>query len=544
MILLLFFLLGLLIGFLRGGRLIGLIRMNIRWIGLVIVSFAAERAIAWLPAAAFGALPLLLAALQLARFLPLLLFAALNVRNWRIGLAGAGVAANFIVIALNAWQMPISAEAARIPEIAGIVAQIEAGGMPEYMLMGGSGIKLAFLADIIPFKILPFIPFTYISAGDILLGLGVLLTVQQGMAEFIRGKHERGRGEGRPAEPLPDEYAPPPDAPALPGEPVWGKLSDTKPVRKQESIFMPPPEWKQESAFAPPPEKEPEPTLAPPVDMKKETAPVPPPDKRPEPKRDLAMLKTAPAAQYEPDAEPGYSPRRIPVKLSPRLETIARMAERSSSVADVGCDHGKLAAWLALAGVPDVIAMDVSAKSLSKTKRLVAELDIRQSVQTRVSDGLKKLRYGEAEIIVMAGMGGPTICGILEEGREKALAAEKLLLQPMNAVGTVRKWLVDNGFRISDERLAEEEGRIYQILAAVPGDDPYPPMSLFDLEVGRLLMECRHPLLGKLLNNKIETIGTILSEIADNATPKAQARREELIALRQRCQEVLEWLAG
>jgi tRNA (adenine22-N1)-methyltransferase len=426
--------------------------------------------------------------------------------------------------------------------------------------MGGyAGANLWFLSDILPFKVVSFIPTQFVSPGDILLGVGVLLTVQRGMAGYSRGKHARRgrkpaashRRDGRPRLEAMDAAVTPP-VPAA--EALAVSMAEPPRVPPAPAPAVPEPEASEPSAPELPapipmvwerPAEEPQ-HVAPAEPAHSETNAA----SRPDPMSrehipDLQFLQTAPPSEFafeQPDGSP--APSYNPVRLSPRLETIARMTERGACVADVGCDHGKLAAWLALAGVPDVIAMDVSAKSLSKTKQLVAELDIRQSVQTRVSDGLKKLRHGEAQTIVMAGMGGPTICGILEESREKALAAEKLLLQPMNAVGTVRKWLIDNGFRISDERLAEEDNRIYQILAAVPGDDPYPPMSLFDLEVGRLLMECRHPLLGKLLNNKIETIDTILSEIADNATPKAQARREELIALRQRCQEVLEWLAG
>jgi hypothetical protein len=68
-------------------------------------------------------------------------------------------------------------------------------------------------------------------------------------------------------------------------------------------------------------------------------------------------------------------------------------------------------------------------------------------------------------------------------------------------------------------------------------------MSLFELEIGHLLIDKRHPLLSKLLENRIGTIDDILAEIANNATPKAEARRSELIELRGRCEEVLEWLA-
>jgi tRNA (adenine22-N1)-methyltransferase len=193
-------------------------------------------------------------------------------------------------------------------------------------------------------------------------------------------------------------------------------------------------------------------------------------------------------------------------------------------------------------GAPFVVATDVSSKSLAKTKKLVEELGLQRSVQTRVGDGLKKIRPGEVEAIVIAGLGGPSICSILEAGYNVAGSAVRIVLQPMNAVGEVRRWLADNGFSIVAEELAEEDGRMYQILAAEPGSDGRPPMSLFDLEIGHLLIDNRHPLLPRLLEYKIATIDDILSELAGNNTPKADARRSELISLKDRCAEVLESL--
>jgi tRNA (adenine22-N1)-methyltransferase len=212
-------------------------------------------------------------------------------------------------------------------------------------------------------------------------------------------------------------------------------------------------------------------------------------------------------------------------------------------VAEVGCDHGKLAAYLAMNGAVGVIATDISAKSLNKAKKLVKELKLQHAVKTRVSDGLEHVKPGEADVLVIAGMGGPAICSILEEGRAVVARAAQLILQPMNAVGAVRGWIIDNGLHVDREEIVEDEGRLYHVISVVHGATSHQPAALFDLEIGSWLIEHRHPLLPRLLQERVETIDKIMAEIDGINTPKAESRRIELNALRARCMEMSQWLA-
>lgn len=563
MLLLVFLVAGLLIGLFRGGGLSGLAGLRLRAVWLVFVSAAAELSIVLLPRYCPALFPGFLPAIQLIRYLPLFLFTVLNFRKWQIWIIGIGFTMNIAVIMVNGWQMPITWQA----EMTGTMQRVVDGSIPEYMLMKGyENTNLWFLADIIPVWLGET---GYASIGDIVLGLGVLLTVQHGMARYSIGKHARGslarqqgvsarhvrrtrsarKPETMPASDNPQQAEQPPTAISVPrkvkkqkikqGNKSAQSLSDTQILEGYSEQEIAPEKPKPSAAQqVSTPDVAPLATPEPPDTINLLPLSGPYPSAR-EPR---PAVKEQAKAQGAENADNGSS-RMIPIRLSPRLETIVRMIDRRASVADVGCDHGKLSAYLALNGASRVIAVDISAKSLSKTKQLVRELGLQHTVQTRVSDGLKKLKPGEAEVIVMAGLGGPAMCTILENGYAVASSAARLVLQPMNAVGAVRRWLTDNGFCIVEEQLAEEENRFYQILAAVPGSDGYPPMSLFDLEVGHLLIDRRHPLLPKLLQYKISTIDDILAEIAGNSTPKAEARRSELMGLRERCEEVYEWLA-
>ena len=549
--LIVFLIAGMIVGTLRGGGLSGLAGIGFRAVWLIFVALAAELSLRFLPMLAPQLFPDALPFIQVARFLPLFLFGMVNMSKWQIWLVVVGVTSNFLVIYANKWLMPVSWTA------------IASDPMPAgYFILDGQGASpWWFLGDVIPVWLNNKV---FASAGDMLLGLGVLLLVQHAMARYSSGRHVRGSlareslelsresrrsrvGEnlGKPKQQediKPDALAPR----AARQEPTLTKADlpelarPTPPPpeadRQPETQHRPEPLQPRPAGQAPAPLA----AVTPDSDSGERTVPPPanigPP--KLEPHRDIEFLPFA-GPFPSPETDEG-----VPVRLSPRLATIANMIDRRAVVADIGCDHGKLSAYLALTGSPRVIASDVSAKSLSKARQLVKEMGLQKIVQTRVADGLKKIRPGEADVVVIAGLGGPTISAVLQSSIAAACAAGKLILQPMNAVGVARKWLADNGFCIVDEQLAEEDGRIYQIIAAVPGTDAYPPMSLFDLEIGHLLIDRRHPLLSKLLKSKIATIGNILSEIADNATVKAEARRNELIELRGRCEEALEWIAG
>lgn len=68
------------------------------------------------------------------------------------------------------------------------------------------------------------------------------------------------------------------------------------------------------------------------------------------------------------------------------------------------------------------------------------------------------------DTIVIAGMGGDMICRILDEAEWCMSGKYKLILQPMTKQDILRYWLVNNGFEICRELIAEDAGVLYQIL--------------------------------------------------------------------------------
>ena len=67
-------------------------------------------------------------------------------------------------------------------------------------------------------------------------------------------------------------------------------------------------------------------------------------------------------------------------------------------------------------------------------------------------------------------MGGILIKDILDKDKEKSQSFDKLVLQPRNNIGILRHWLLNNGFYISNEQMAEEGKFICEIITARPGE--------------------------------------------------------------------------
>ncbi len=169
--------------------------------------------------------------------------------------------------------------------------------------------------------------------------------------------------------------------------------------------------------------------------------------------------------------------------LKERLRAIINLVNNKNVVADIGCDHGFVCkALLKEERAKSVIACDISEGSLAKAKKLLKDFN---NVQFRLCNGLEGLRNKEAEVIIIAGMGGYLITDILEENKSIALNATLLLL-PHNNEHILREFLATNGFNIYDEYIIKEK-RYYQLICAKKGVSDYTNKTYY--YVGKRLFE-------------------------------------------------------
>ncbi len=159
--------------------------------------------------------------------------------------------------------------------------------------------------------------------------------------------------------------------------------------------------------------------------------------------------------------------RSIMVSLDKRLSMVASMVRRGSRVADIGTDHAYLPVYLVQAGVcPRGIAADIRSGPLEAARRTVTEAGLTDNIVLRLGDGLAPVSPDDADDIVIAGMGGETIVEILSAADWVKNTRLRLVLQPMTRAEELRRWLLTNGFTITEERLVRDGHRLYPVLAA------------------------------------------------------------------------------
>lgn len=151
--------------------------------------------------------------------------------------------------------------------------------------------------------------------------------------------------------------------------------------------------------------------------------------------------------------------------LDARLAAAAAYVRPGSTVADIGCDHGKLSAWLAGSGrCPLVFACDLREGPLQKARETCAPWADR--VVFRLGSGLKVLAPGEAQDIVIAGMGAETIMEILDAAPWVFDGRYNLILVPATKHSLLRRWLARRGFALQSETLCTAAGRWYTVMNA------------------------------------------------------------------------------
>lgn len=213
------------------------------------------------------------------------------------------------------------------------------------------------------------------------------------------------------------------------------------------------------------------------------------------------------------------------IKLSARLDTIAKLVPSFGGVADVGTDHGYIPVWLAQNGHRGALfATDINKAPLEHAKQTATEYGQDDKILFYLGDGLGTLENGNISTVIIAGMGGENIAGILAAAPWTKDNSCLLILQPMSKSPFLRKWLFENGYKVLSEQLIDD-GTIYEILTAKAGEDaPYSPAELL---VGHKQLISSSPLFKNRLNNLIEKSKRAVSGLTASAKTEDTARFDE-----------------
>lgn len=217
---------------------------------------------------------------------------------------------------------------------------------------------------------------------------------------------------------------------------------------------------------------------------------------------------------------------------------IVKFVKNNGVVADIGTDHGYIPTYLIEKNIANkVIATDISGPSLNKTIENIRGKEYEDKIETRLGPGLEVLREGEVDTIIIAGMGGLLISEILENSREITASCQDFIFQPMIASLELRKYLIHNGFKIVDESLAREGEKFYEILYCKRG--PKEREEDIDLGIGSKLIEKKHPLLGEFIRWKLNSLDTIIGQLENRNTIRAEEKYRELVDMKIKYEELL-----
>lgn len=250
--------------------------------------------------------------------------------------------------------------------------------------------------------------------------------------------------------------------------------------------------------------------------------------------------------------------------LSERMKHVLMLVSHHRAVADVGCDHGYMAIELIRSGkVGRVIAMDIHEGPLARARANLTAYGLCDEIETRRSDGMEALCRGEVQGVICAGMGGKTICGIMERSRLLVRELDELVLQPQSELHIVRGYLRENGFLIAAEDMVSEDGKFYPMMRVIPvrgvkkecaevgmgisgekelcGVEKKVPGSMeaenaeagaqrqrVEDKYGPCLLAEGHPVLRQYLQKERAVCEEVLRNLSQTDTERGLSRREEL----------------
>lgn len=228
------------------------------------------------------------------------------------------------------------------------------------------------------------------------------------------------------------------------------------------------------------------------------------------------------------------------IRISKRLAAIGALVTQGNRLADVGCDHGYLPIYLLQRRhIPRAIAMDVRPGPLSRAKENIEAYGLLDYIELRISDGLEALEPGEAQTVVVAGMGGPLMEGILTRGVRQLACVRELILQPQSHIEHFRRFLRKLPFTVVCEDMVLEEGKYYPMMRLARGE-PKDEWVEAEYRYGKYLLRHRHPVLGDYLHREEEKLRKLEEELRLAGGSRAVVRLEQIRKDRAFAREALE----
>lgn len=157
-----------------------------------------------------------------------------------------------------------------------------------------------------------------------------------------------------------------------------------------------------------------------------------------------------------------------------RIEAICLFINDNDLVVDVGCDQVEVGILLSKRNIKS-IASDISEKVVASAKEKISKLNLNNYIDLRVSDGLDNIKDGEANTLVLAGMGSHTILDILKKTN---LRFNKIITISNNYHDILRDEMNKLNYIVSDELIVYENKKYYNLIVFKEGKRKYTEKEL------------------------------------------------------------------
>jgi tRNA (adenine22-N1)-methyltransferase len=111
-------------------------------------------------------------------------------------------------------------------------------------------------------------------------------------------------------------------------------------------------------------------------------------------------------------------------------------------------------------------ASDLARGPLEAARRNAARYGVADQITFLQADGIPAALQGRVDAVIIAGMGGETITGILENAPWLREDGTLLILQPQTKIDVLRTFLLCRGFEIPNLKTLSDGKRAYTVLTA------------------------------------------------------------------------------
>ena len=209
------------------------------------------------------------------------------------------------------------------------------------------------------------------------------------------------------------------------------------------------------------------------------------------------------------------------MELSKRLMKIASYVNYCEAIADIGTDHGYIPIYLVKNNkCNSAIASDINKGPIEKASTNIRFEGLSEKIKCLLGGGLKPLKVGEVNGVIIAGRGGNLIRDIILEDIEKVKLYDFLILQPAQNPEVLREFLYNNNFEILNEDLILDDGKFYELFK-VKYNENAKKINIKDeisYEISSILLESNNSLVNDYIKSKIKKYENIITYIKDDTS--------------------------